>query len=150
MQISTRLSMAIHIIVCINICSTNHTITSTFLSKSLNVNPVVIRKLISQLKAAKLVDVSKGKSGITLTKDVNEINIYDLYIAVDSLNDNQLFNIHANLNQSCPVGKNISSVISKSFGEIQRVMEEKMQSIYLDQIVDEIKENIGQYCPENC
>ena len=55
MQISSRFTIAIHIFACIETFKEDYKITSDFLSSSINVNPVIIRKLLSQLKNAGLI-----------------------------------------------------------------------------------------------
>ena len=51
MQISSRFTIAVHIFACIDTFETQYKITSEFLASSIQVNPVVIRKILSQLKA---------------------------------------------------------------------------------------------------
>lgn len=46
-------------------------------------NPVIIRKLLQQLKAAGLVEVSRGTGGVTITKPLEEITFLDVYRAVE-------------------------------------------------------------------
>ena len=50
MQISSRFTIAIHILACIDTFEKDYKITSDFLASSVNVNPVIIRKILSQLK----------------------------------------------------------------------------------------------------
>ena len=48
MQFSSRFTIAIHIFACIHTFEKEHKITSDFLAASVNVNPVIIRKLLAQ------------------------------------------------------------------------------------------------------
>ena len=68
MQISSRFTMAIHIFACIDTFEKDHKLTSEFLASSVNVNPVVIRRLLQQLKAAKLITVTRGSGGAAIAK----------------------------------------------------------------------------------
>ena len=52
MQISSRFTIAVHILICIETFKEDYKITSDFLASSVNVNPVVIRRLLQQLKKA--------------------------------------------------------------------------------------------------
>ena len=54
MQISSRFTSAIHIFACIDTFKDDYKVTSDFLAGSTNVNPVIIRKILIQLKAAGL------------------------------------------------------------------------------------------------
>ena len=60
MQISSRFTLAVHIFACIDTFRDDYKVTSEFLAGSTNVNPVIIRKLLSQLKAAGLVSVARA------------------------------------------------------------------------------------------
>lgn len=60
MQISSRFTIAVHIFACIDTFKNDFKITSDFLASSVNVNPVIIRKILSQLKSADLVTVQRG------------------------------------------------------------------------------------------
>ena len=48
-------------------------------------NPVIIRKTLSQLKKAGLIHVARGTGGATLSKTVDEISLLDIYRAVECL-----------------------------------------------------------------
>ena len=75
MQISSRFTIAIHIFACIATFEKDYKITSEFLASSVNVNPVIIRKLLSQLKAAGLVTVTRGSGGAAIAKPLEEITL---------------------------------------------------------------------------
>ena len=66
MQISSRFTMAIHMFACIDTFS-DQKMTSDFMAASIGTNPVIIRKLLQQLKAAGLIKVSRGTGGVTIT-----------------------------------------------------------------------------------
>ncbi len=52
MQISSRFTLAIHIFACIDTFGSEYKITSDFLAGSTNVNPLLSRKILGQLKGA--------------------------------------------------------------------------------------------------
>ena len=128
MQISSRFTIAVHILTCIDYFAEEYTITSDFLAGSVGVNPVIIRQVILQLKAAGLVEVVRGKTGITLSRRLEDITFYDVYEAVESVKG-KLFRFHENPNPKCPVGKNIHSALDGKLDEIQDTLESKMKSI---------------------
>ena len=130
MQISSRFTIAVHILTCIDYFADEHTITSDFLAGSVGVNPVIIRQVILKLKAAGLVEVSRGKTGITLSRRLEDITLYDVYEAVESVKG-KLFRFHDYPNPKCPVGKNIHTALDGSLTEIQEALEAKMRSITL-------------------
>ena len=133
MQISSRFTIAVHILTCIDYFAAEQVITSDFLASSVGVNPVIIRQVIIQLKAAGLVEVSRGKTGITLSRRLEDITLYDVYEAVESVKGN-LFRFHDNPNPKCPVGRNIHAALDGRLVEIQEVLESKMRSITMKDI----------------
>ncbi len=131
MQISSRFTIAVHILECIKYFEGKIPVTSDFLSGSIGVNAVIIRRIISQLKAAGLVKVERGRNGVISSRPLDEITLYDVYVAVEAVSSEGLFHFHENPNPKCPVGKNIHSMLDDSLREIQRAFEEKLKSIKL-------------------
>ena len=68
MQISSRFTVALHIFTCVEVFKDEYKVTSDFLAGSINTNPVIIRKILTQLKNAGLIEVARGTGGITITK----------------------------------------------------------------------------------
>ena len=111
MQISSRFTIAIHIIICIETFHNDAKMTSDFLASSVNVNPVVIRKILQQLKNAEIVKVIRGSGGAKIAKPLNEITLLDIYRAVECVEEGNLFHFHEHPNPLCPVGKNIYNIM---------------------------------------
>ncbi|MBR1437241.1 MAG: Rrf2 family transcriptional regulator [Synergistaceae bacterium] len=131
MQISSRFTIAVHILECIKYFEGRNAITSEFLSGSIGVNAVIIRRIISQLKAAGLVSVERGKTGIISARNLDDVTLYDVYSAVEAVSSDGLFHFHANPNPKCPVGKNIHDILDGTLREIQNSFEERMRSVKL-------------------
>lgn len=73
MQISSRFTIAIHMLACMDVFKDEYKITSDFLASSINVNPVIIRKILLQLKDAGLIEVKREPRGATIAKPLDEI-----------------------------------------------------------------------------
>ena len=144
MQISSRFTIAIHIFSCINTFEKEHKITSDFLAGSVNVNPVIIRKLLSQLKAAGLVNVQRGSGGASIAKSLEEITFLDVYNAVECIDDGELFHFHENSNQECPVGRNIHRILDDKLQKVQRAMECEMQNITIADVIRDTQKYIQE------
>ena len=56
MQISSRFTIAVHALICMETFKDDYKITSEFIASSVNVNPVVIRRILQQLKKAEIVE----------------------------------------------------------------------------------------------
>lgn len=139
MQISSRFTIAIHVLICIETFKNDYKVTSDFLASSVNVNPVVIRKLLQQLKKAGIVRVVRGSGGTDIEKPLNEITLLDIYNAVECVEEGQLFHFHENPNQSCPVGKNIHTILDIKLEKIQEAMEKEMKSITIQDVINDAK-----------
>ena len=70
MQISSRFTVALHIFTCVDVFKDQYKVTSDFLAGSINTNPVIIRKILSQLSKADLITVARGTGGITINRPV--------------------------------------------------------------------------------
>ena len=138
MQISSRFTIAIHVLLCIETFKDDYKVTSDFLASSVNVNPVVIRRLLQQLKAAGLVNVTRGSGGAEVAKPLAEITLLDIYHAVECVEDGELFHFHENPNSRCPVGKNIHPVLDGKLMKIQEAMEAEMKAVTMADMLNEM------------
>jgi len=137
MQISSRFTIAIHIFACIDTFEKEYKITSDFLASSTNVNPVIIRKLLAQLKAANLVNVVRGSGGASIARPLNEITFLDIYQAVECVEEGELFHFHENPNPDCPVGRNIHHILDDKLQRVQSAMEKELSSITLQDVMND-------------
>ena len=127
MQISSRFTVALHIFTCVEVFKDEYKVTSDFLAGSINTNPVIIRKILTQLKNAGLIEVARGTGGITITKPLKEITFYDVYEAIEPVENGDLFRFHENPNPECPVGRNIHKLLDQKLQAIQGAMEDEMK-----------------------
>lgn len=134
MQISSRFTIAVHILLCIESFSPTQKVTSELLAGSAQVNPVVVRKILGQLKTAGLVDVARGSGGATLAVSAKEITLLDIYRAVECVNHEGLFHFHENPNPDCPVGRNIHRVLDGKLTEVQTAMERELSATTLEDV----------------
>lgn len=143
MQITSKFTIAVHIITAIDYFKNSQKVTSSFLAGSVGANPVIIRTVMGKLKDAGIISSSQGKSGITLAKPLSQISFYDVYKAVDCVDAQGLFHFHENPNTNCPIGKNIHSAMSGKLQAIQDTMESQMKSISIADVCMSLKEKIG-------
>lgn len=141
MQISSRFTLAVHIFACIDTFGDNYKVTSDFLASSTNVNPVIIRKILGQLKGAGLIEVARGTGGTTVAKPLSEITFLDIYYAVECSPNGNLFHFHENPNPDCPVGRNIHHILDDKLLRVQNAMEKELASITLA----DLKEDTEKY-----
>ncbi|MBQ7680531.1 MAG: protein-ADP-ribose hydrolase [Butyrivibrio sp.] len=148
MQISGRLALAIHILLYVDYFSEKERVTSDALAASTNVNSVIVRKLLLQLRDAGLIRAKRGMGGIRLLVPLSEISMYDVYRAVEAVSRKGLFRVHEQANPLCPVGRNIQFLLGPRFAEAQESMEEELKGCNLEQLQQELR-NREEAIPED-
>jgi len=144
MQISSRFTVALHIFACVDVFKDDYKVTSDFLASSINTNPVIIRKILSQLKGAGLITVARGTGGITVNKPLEEITFFDVYQAIEPVENGSLFHFHDAPNPDCPVGRNIHALLDDKLKAIQDAMEDEMRKYTLADLRTGMKELLAE------
>lgn len=144
MQISSRFTLAVHIFACIDTFGDKYKVTSNFLAGSTNVNPVVIRKILGQLKGSGLINVVRGTGGAVIAKPLNSITFLDIYNAVECVENKSLFHFHENPSADCPVGKNIHRILDSRLMQVQNAMEKELASITLEDLKKDTRKYISK------
>lgn len=144
MQISSRFTLAVHVLACIDTFQDEYKVTSEFLAKSTNVNPVIVRKLLIQLKAAGLVLVNRGTGGSSILKALDTITFLDIYNAVECVGGGELFHFHKNPSEHCPVGQNIHHVLDDKLMRVQRAMERELASITMADVKQDLQKYLSR------
>ena len=128
--------MAVHILTLLAKAG-HESLKSEYVAGSVNTNPVVIRRLLSQLNQAGLVASQTGASGGTrLAKDPAEISLCEIYKAVSC---GEIFALHGKApNQECPVGRNIEAVLCNLQKEIDKSVGEKLDQYTLASVLEKV------------
>lgn len=135
MAISTRYSDAIHIMAYINIYQ-NTKLSSENIAKSVMTSPVVVRRIMSALQKAGLINTTAGSANPMLAKDASEITLLDIYLAVEK--DKPLFTVDPKTNPLCIVGSQIQTVLEHHYQEVKSSALGRLKRITLQDIIDEI------------
>lgn len=141
MKISSRFAIAVHVLSLLSLTPGTHN-TSEWIAGSVNTNPVVIRRIMGQLKSAGLVTVKAGSGGASLNKSLEEINLLEVYQAVSVVEAGGLFSIHEAPNPACEVGANIQAVLELVLGKAQDAMEAVLSQITMAEVVTTLSESI--------
>ncbi|MBC2367272.1 Rrf2 family transcriptional regulator [Listeria booriae] len=142
MKISSRFTVATHILSLL--AMEEPPLTSLRIAASVNTNPVVIRRISGQLKNAGLIAVKAGSGGATLLKPLTEITLLEVYKAVDSVEDGELFQFHENPNPNCQVGAHIQDAMEQTLIEAQKAMEQVLANRTMADVVDTIRTEIAE------
>ena len=143
MQITSRFTIAVHIITAIDYFKEMDRVNSEFLAGSVGVNPVIVRTVIGKLREAGILETQRGSSGAELKKPLDQITFYDIYKAVDSVDEEEgLFHFHEQPNTDCPVGRNIHKALDGKLKVVQKAMEDEMKKISLADVVEDTRQAI--------
>ncbi|MWC29287.1 Rrf2 family transcriptional regulator [Paenibacillus sp. MMS18-CY102] len=136
-MISSRFSVAIHILSLIEM--SDGSITSAYIAGSVNTNAVVIRRIMSLLSKAGLIESRPGVTGMKLMRPLEAITFLDVYRAVEVPENDVLFAIHQNSNPQCDVGRNIQAALEQPLLAAQRQMEQSLANTTVAQVVHQIQ-----------
>ena len=139
MQISSRFTIANHILVLLATEGETSKQTSHSIATSVGVNPVIIRNILAQLKQAGLVVIARGIGGAHLARSPRTINLLQVYQAVELLGQQgNLFAFHEQPNPSCPVGKNIHHLLDKRLEDAQKALENHLACMTIADLIEEL------------
>jgi Rrf2 family protein len=137
MAVNTQFSIAVHLLAGLGYRSGQDT-TSGDLAKSVNTSPSFVRRTLSKLSKAGLVETATGKSGACwLARDPKDISLLDVYQAVDAP---RAFSIHHYTEQQvCPVSCHIKAALEKALKKTQKAMESGLAETSLAQVLSDMK-----------
>ncbi|HZI33714.1 MAG TPA: Rrf2 family transcriptional regulator, partial [Candidatus Binatia bacterium] len=108
------------------------------LARSVNTNPVIIRRLLLALQRARLVETRKGPgAGSRLSRSPRRINLAEVYRSVE---DGESFVTPARKpSASCPVGSCIIEALGRIFESAQNALERDLAKTTLADVIETVK-----------
>ena len=107
------------------------------LAKSLNTNPVVVRRILKALERYGLVAVRPGRhGGVELLRSPAEITLEDIYKAVEP--DGGLFALRERGNPRCPVNKVMSQALPPLFDAADAAVDGVLRRTKISSLVEKI------------
>ena len=141
MKYSTKVSDAVHIMAYIAL-SGGCPLPSGKIAESIRTNPGYVRQMMSALRKSGLLSSVKGHPRPALTREPSAITLLDVYKAVEG--GKPLLHLDTHTNPECGVGVNIQLALQDYFDQIQQKAEKEMESITLQDILDNYQERIRQ------
>ncbi|MEU3535706.1 Rrf2 family transcriptional regulator [Streptomyces murinus] len=139
MSANSRLTVATHVLVWMELYRRQGgtVATSEQISESVNTNPVVIRRLLGDLRKAGLVSSRRGAgAGWVLARDPARISLLEVYDAVES---GSLFAMHRTPpNQECPVGRGIQPAIGKIYDRAEAAVRQELAASTLADVLRDL------------
>lgn len=117
--------------------------SSEQLSKILNTNPVVVRRMMSGLRKGGIVAAERGQNGgWRLLKDLDHISLLDIYRALD---EPTIFNIGTAVDSTtCLVEKAVDANLQNTLDAAEMLILERFDRIKVSEIRDEFLERLSK------
>ena len=120
-----RFATALHILTLLS-KQPGELLSSEYIAGSINVNPAVVRKEISNLRNCGFIQSKEGKGGgSTLAKPASQIRLSDIYQAVRQA---AVLGRSNNPNPACPVGKQINAHLEDLYSEAEETLIQKLSN----------------------
>ncbi|MCD0467531.1 Rrf2 family transcriptional regulator [Flavobacterium sp. ENC] len=129
-MISGKFAITIHILTLLTKFP-NDFLSSEFIAGSMNLNPVLVRKEIANLKAHHIVESKEGKNGGTkLSKKASAITLKEIFeLTFDNINLGYAKN---QPNPDCPVGKKVNQNLAELYADINENVGLQLKKITLE------------------
>lgn len=137
MAANTRFAVALHILVALAYLGEAGA-TSEALSKSVNTNPVVVRRILGALVGAGLVSGRGGRSGgYSLARAPGRITLELVFRAVEP---SGLLAVHENpANRACQVSCQIKGLLGGVFDGAQKAFEKRLRRTSIADLVGQTR-----------
>lgn len=114
----TRFSVAVHILILAS--ESPGPVSSEQMAQSVGANASYIRKILTLLKKAGIIDGRQGVCGCSLNAAPEQLTLLQIYQAVMERQEPHLLDIHKNANDQCIVGRHIFPVLTGLFAEAEQ------------------------------
>ena len=130
---SSRFVVAIHALSVLARNMGKGPVCSNMIAQSVHTNPVVIRRLMSELERSSLVKSTAGRAGgFALARPALEISLADVYSAVE---DETVFRAHKiDPAANCPVASQLMKVISPSLRAAELALKQSLRATSLHDV----------------
>jgi Rrf2 family protein len=130
---SSRFVVAVHVLCILARSAGKGPVCSHHIAESVSTNPVVIRRLMSELERANLVTSTAGRSGgFALSKSADLVTLADIYAAVE---DTAFFKLHRmDPASECPIAQQMSTILMPRLRDAEAALSQSLRSTYLSQI----------------
>ena len=143
MKTNSRLSMAVHAMIAIYLAQDDMKVTGDSIAKSEQVNPVIIRGILSSLKKAGILEIAPGKGGARTLKAPSEVTLWDIYKAVNSEEDRQIFGFHDCGRSRCPVARNMHNVLDRHLTNAEDAVKNSFSGVTMEEVMKDMTEDCG-------
>ncbi|MDT0304981.1 Rrf2 family transcriptional regulator [Streptomonospora wellingtoniae] len=139
MSANSRLTVAAHALTWIGLYQRrgHEVATSEQIAASVNTNPVVIRRLLAELRKAGLAESQRGAgAGWMLARDLAAITLLDVYRAIEP---GPVFALHrAAPNPECVVGHGIGPAMTAVYEQVEAALSRELARTTLEDVLRDV------------
>jgi Rrf2 family protein len=130
---NTRFAVATHLLSFLSVAG-ERLVTSDQVAASVNTHPALLRRLLSSLRAAGLVETQLGPGGgARLAKPAAEITLLEVYRAVER--DDDLFALgRLSPNPECPMGAHIRDTLESVLAAPQEALRHALAQVTIREV----------------
>jgi len=136
---NSRLTIAAHVLTWIGLYQRrgHEVATSEQIATSVNTNPVVIRRLLAELRKAGLADSRRGAgAGWMLSRDLAAITLLDVHEAIAA---GPIFALHRSTpDPECVVGHGIGPALTSVYDEIEAALRRELARTTLEDVLRDV------------
>lgn len=141
MKRDSRLSGVLHVL--LHMAEASGPVTSEHLSKAMQTNPVVIRRIMSGLREDGLVRSAKGHNGgWTLARDLSTVTLREVY---DALGSPGLFAMGNRTDEpGCLVEEAVNAALDNTFAQAEALLLERFGEVTLAMLHADFQDRLAQ------
>lgn len=137
MAANTKMATAIQIL-CVITYRKNQGTTAEDIARSLETNPVVVRRMLKDMELCGLVELRPGKSGgVRLMLDPKDITLDKVYRAIET--NDKIFALRPQGNPLCIVDKHMNALLVSIFGMTNTAVETVLSQTNIATLVENIE-----------
>ncbi len=144
MAANTRFAVAIHAAGMLALAD-RMPVSSDNIARSVNTNPVVVRRILARLTRHGLVQAQKGQGGGSLlTRTPERITLYDIYQAIEA---GPLFQVPSLGDEhECAIGRNVGPTLNKILARAESGLIAELKAVTLAEVIQKVEKRIKREC----
>lgn len=147
---TSRFTMALHALGMIALegaRAPGRPLTSEALARSINTNPVVVRRVLADLKRAGLIETRRGVGGgVALARPAARISLRAVWEALEGRE--QLFGRHpAGHNPACPLACGVAEYLEGLYGDAEAALKASLGKVTLAQLQRDVAGRMAAQAP---
>ena len=136
-MVDTRFSLSVHVMLTLAY-NKDELVNSEYLAGMFKTNPTFVRKIVSRLVEADLVQSFRGKGGgVKIARSPTEIKLSDIYAA--AVDEKCLVSTHKKpVSKSCPVSCSMDGILEGIVAGIEDTTKNYLSKLHLSDLLKKV------------